>query len=135
MYRNQIRLAATAVAATLVLLLGGAPAFAAGAVDPVPLAVNDLPTVINNMTAWIVGILAAVAAQPGDPRPQRATRQRSAPTRGGPDSQRVTGIRRRDRRGRRHAVPARPRGCRDGWPDRDRCGPCSSASSWPPLAP
>jgi hypothetical protein len=25
------------------------------------LAVNSLPTVINNMTAWIVGILAAVA--------------------------------------------------------------------------
>jgi hypothetical protein len=26
-----------------------------------PLAVNDLPTVINNLTAWIVGILAVVA--------------------------------------------------------------------------
>jgi hypothetical protein len=26
-----------------------------------PLAINDLPTVINNLTAWIVGILAVVA--------------------------------------------------------------------------
>jgi hypothetical protein len=26
-----------------------------------PLAVNDLPTVISNLTAWIIGILAVVA--------------------------------------------------------------------------
>jgi hypothetical protein len=26
-----------------------------------PLAINDLPTVINNLTAWIVGVLAVVA--------------------------------------------------------------------------
>lgn len=61
MYRNRIRLAVIA-AATIPLLLGvGAPASAAGAADPVPLAVADLPTVINNMTVWITGIIAAVA--------------------------------------------------------------------------
>jgi type IV secretion system pilin len=68
MYRNpnrsSARKAAAAVitgAATVLLLLGvGAPASAAAA-DPAPLAVADLPTVINNMTAWITGIIAAVA--------------------------------------------------------------------------
>jgi hypothetical protein len=60
MYRNPIRLAVTA-AATLLLLAVGAPASAATTPDPVPLAVNDLPTVINNMTVWITGIIAAVA--------------------------------------------------------------------------
>ncbi|GAA0963708.1 pilin [Virgisporangium aurantiacum] len=39
----------------------GAPAFAASAADPPTPAVHDLPTVINNMTVWITGILAAVA--------------------------------------------------------------------------
>ena len=68
MYRNpnrpSVRKAATVgitVAATVLLLLGiGAPASAAAA-DPLPLAVADLPTVINNMTVWITGIIAAVA--------------------------------------------------------------------------
>ncbi len=60
MYRNPIRLA-TATAATILILGIGAPASAAGAADPVPLAVNDLPTVVNNLTGWITGILAAVA--------------------------------------------------------------------------
>lgn len=50
------------VAATGLLLLGaGAPGYAAGTADPVPLAVASLPTVINNMTTWITGIIAAVA--------------------------------------------------------------------------
>jgi hypothetical protein len=64
MYRNPIRLAAATVitvAATVLLLGIGAPASAAVAADPVPLAVADLPTVINNMTVWITGIIAAVA--------------------------------------------------------------------------
>ncbi|MEV0733693.1 pilin [Polymorphospora sp. NPDC050346] len=34
------------------------PAFAG---PPASLAVNDLPTVINNLTAWIVGILVGIA--------------------------------------------------------------------------
>ena len=62
--RSSVRKAARVVvtaAATVLLLLGvGAPASAAGAADPV-LAVADLPTVINNMTTWITGIIAAVA--------------------------------------------------------------------------
>lgn len=69
MYRNPNRSTAhkaatfgIAVAATVLLLLGvAAPASAAVAADPVPLAVADLPTVINNMTVWITGIIAAVA--------------------------------------------------------------------------
>src|SRR5688500_13020127 len=69
MYRNpnrsSVRTAATVgitVAATGLLLLGvGTPASAASAADPVPLAAADLPTVINNMTVWITGIIAAVA--------------------------------------------------------------------------
>ena len=65
MYRNPNRhgriTATTAVTvAATVWLLAAAPASAVAA-EPVPLAVNSLPTVINNMTAWITGILAAVA--------------------------------------------------------------------------
>ena len=44
--------AATVAAATV------APAFAAA---PVPVAANDLPTIIRNLTVWIVGLLAGVA--------------------------------------------------------------------------
>jgi asparagine N-glycosylation enzyme membrane subunit Stt3 len=59
MYRHLIRLAVTAAA--VILLLGvGAPALAAPKPSPGP-KVNDLPTVIGNMTAWITGIIAAVA--------------------------------------------------------------------------
>jgi len=58
MYRNLIRLAVATAAAITVLVTAGAPALAA---DPAPLAVADLPTVINNMTVWITGIIAAVA--------------------------------------------------------------------------
>jgi hypothetical protein len=61
MYRNPIRLAVTVAATLLVLFAVGAPASAAITPGPVPLAVNDLPTVINNMTVWITGIIAAVA--------------------------------------------------------------------------
>jgi hypothetical protein len=57
--RTTIRRAATVAAATIpVLLLAAGPASAA---DSIPLAVNDLPTVISNLTAWITGIIAAVA--------------------------------------------------------------------------
>ena len=67
MYRNphrRGRITATTtvtVAATVWLLVGAATPASAAAAEPVPWAVNSLPTVINNMTAWIVGILAAVA--------------------------------------------------------------------------
>jgi hypothetical protein len=47
--------AAGTVAVTMAL---ASPAYAAG---PAVLAVNDLPTVIDRATAWLVGILAAVA--------------------------------------------------------------------------
>ncbi|MGI5243373.1 pilin [Dactylosporangium sp. CA-139066] len=56
---NTIRRAATIVAATIpALVVAATPASAA---DSVPLAVYDLPTVISNLTAWITGIIAAVA--------------------------------------------------------------------------
>ncbi|MEU7874290.1 pilin [Dactylosporangium sp. NPDC049140] len=57
--RHGIRRAATIVAATLAALL--AAATPASAADGIPLAVNDLPTVISNLTTWITGIIAAVA--------------------------------------------------------------------------
>ncbi|HEY3035358.1 MAG TPA: pilin [Streptosporangiaceae bacterium] len=57
--RNAIRRAATITAATVIALMAAAtPAVAA---DTTPLAVNDLPTVIGNLTTWITGIIAAVA--------------------------------------------------------------------------
>jgi hypothetical protein len=61
MYRDLICMSATAVASVLPMLFMGAPASPADVVGPAPLAVNDLPTVINNMTGWITGIIAAVA--------------------------------------------------------------------------
>jgi hypothetical protein len=58
MYHTLIRLAvSTATASTWV----AATATAAHAADPIPLAVNDLPTVVANLTAWVTGILAALA--------------------------------------------------------------------------
>jgi hypothetical protein len=58
-HRNAIRRAATVIAATITTLIAVAtPAVAA---DTTPFAVNDLPTVIGNMTAWVTGIIAAVA--------------------------------------------------------------------------
>src|SRR6266536_892407 len=53
MYRNLIRWAATTITATTLAL--AAPATPALAADTTPLAV------INNMTVWITGIIAAVA--------------------------------------------------------------------------
>jgi len=60
MYRNLYRLATAGLIAAVLVTLQCPAAVAA---DPVstPLAVNDLPTVIGNMTTWITGILAAVA--------------------------------------------------------------------------
>jgi hypothetical protein len=58
-YRNAIRRAATILAVTAAALTAAAtPAVAA---DTTPLVVNDLPTVIGNLTTWITGIIAAVA--------------------------------------------------------------------------
>jgi hypothetical protein len=57
--RTLIRRAVTAVAVAAVTVVAtAAPALAA---DSMPLAVNDLPTVIGNLTTWITGIIAAVA--------------------------------------------------------------------------
>jgi hypothetical protein len=61
--RNAVRRAATTIAA-IVAVTATTLAVAAGpavAADTTPLAVNDLPTVIGNMTTWITGIIAAVA--------------------------------------------------------------------------
>jgi hypothetical protein len=58
MSRNLIRLTVTAVAACATVVT---PAAAAYAADPTPLAINDLPTVIGNLTGWVTGIIAAVA--------------------------------------------------------------------------
>ncbi|MFF0880449.1 pilin [Micromonospora aurantiaca (nom. illeg.)] len=57
--RRVARVAAPAAAALGMLAV---PAVAYGdAGAPVVLAVNDLPTVIANLQAWVMGILAAVA--------------------------------------------------------------------------
>lgn len=57
--RRVARVAAPAAAALGMLTV---PAVAYGdAGEPVILAVNDLPTVIANLQAWVMGILAAVA--------------------------------------------------------------------------
>ena len=57
--RRVARVAAPAAAALGMLAV---PAVAYGdAGEPVILAVNDLPTVIANLQAWVMGILAAVA--------------------------------------------------------------------------
>jgi len=54
------RTAAVLIIAITVVVLAGTPAWAAETAGT-PLAVADLPTVINNMTVWITGIIAAVA--------------------------------------------------------------------------
>ncbi len=58
MFPALVRLAAITVAVTATVATTAVAAYAA---EPAPLAVEDLPTVIGNMTAWITGILAAVA--------------------------------------------------------------------------
>ena len=61
MNRHLIRCAATGLAALTCLLTSAAPAFADPATPTVILAVNDLPTVINNLTGWVTGIIATIA--------------------------------------------------------------------------
>ncbi|MEU0561296.1 pilin [Dactylosporangium sp. NPDC006015] len=58
MFRTVVRVVVAVAVAAGLLLLPGAPAYAA---DPVPLAVNDLPTVIANLTSTVTTLLAAVA--------------------------------------------------------------------------
>lgn len=57
MRRIATRVLTVGAVAGLVVL--GVASAAVAQPDPAP--VNDLPTVINNMTGWITGILAAVA--------------------------------------------------------------------------
>jgi len=61
--RRLRRLAARCGVVALTVLFIAAPAATAhaAAADPAILAVNDLGTVINNLQAWIIGLLAAVA--------------------------------------------------------------------------
>jgi hypothetical protein len=47
--------------ATIALMLSAPTAAFADSTGPVYLAVNDLPTVIANLQAWVMGILAAIA--------------------------------------------------------------------------
>jgi hypothetical protein len=53
--------AAAAHTATVALMLSVPAAAYADTGQPVILAANDLPTVINNLQTWVMGILAAVA--------------------------------------------------------------------------
>ena len=57
MFRTVVRLAVVATT-TVAILTTAVPAFAA---EPQILAANDLPTIINNITNWIVGLLIGVA--------------------------------------------------------------------------
>ena len=59
MYRSLVRAASVLTVTILALAATAAPALAAAAV-PVA-APHDLPTIIRNLTVWIVGILAGVA--------------------------------------------------------------------------
>ncbi|GAA1025694.1 hypothetical protein GCM10009557_00610 [Virgisporangium ochraceum] len=59
MHRTATRLVTVAGVAGLMVL--GAVSAAVAQPEPSTPPVNDLPTVINNMTGWITGILAAVA--------------------------------------------------------------------------
>ena len=59
MYRTLTRAATLLAATILVTAATVAPAVAAA---PMPVAAaNDLPTIIRNLTVWIVGLLAGVA--------------------------------------------------------------------------
>jgi hypothetical protein len=59
MYRSVIRAATVVTASILAAAAAVAPAMAAA---PLPVAApHDLPTIIRNLTVWIVGILAGVA--------------------------------------------------------------------------
>lgn len=65
MNRHRIRIVATVlatgVAALFLVVASAAPALADPSVSPVILAVDDLQTVIANLTGWITGIIAAIA--------------------------------------------------------------------------
>ena len=58
MIRRTISRMAAAATATLAFLAGAGPASAA---EPQILAANDLPTIITNITTWIIGLLIGVA--------------------------------------------------------------------------
>ena len=58
MYRHLIRLAATILAAGVLILLAAIPASAAPTPPP---TTYDLPTVIDNLRFWITGVIGAVA--------------------------------------------------------------------------
>ena len=59
MYRSLVRAASVLTATILVAAATATPALAAAAVPAA--APHDLPTIIRNLTVWIVGILAGVA--------------------------------------------------------------------------
>jgi len=58
MIRPTIYRIAAVATATLTILAGAGPAYAA---EPQILAANDLPTIITNITTWVVGLLIGVA--------------------------------------------------------------------------
>jgi hypothetical protein len=58
MIRRSIYRIAAVATTTLAILAGAGPADAA---EPQILAANDLPTIITNITTWIVGLLIGVA--------------------------------------------------------------------------
>jgi len=58
MLRRNISRLLTIATSTAVAVAAAVPAYAA---EPQILAVNDLPTVIGNITAWVVGIAFGVA--------------------------------------------------------------------------
>jgi hypothetical protein len=58
MIRRIVYRIAVVVTTTLAVLAGAGPAYAA---EPHTLAAYDLPTIITNITTWIVGLLIGVA--------------------------------------------------------------------------
>jgi Type IV secretion system pilin len=58
MIRRTVYRIAVVATTTLAILTGAGPAYAA---EPQILAANDLPTIITNITTWIVGLLIGVA--------------------------------------------------------------------------
>lgn len=59
--RRLARVALAALACGVALLLWGSPAAAADPGGAAVVAANDLPTVVNNLKAWVMGLLAALA--------------------------------------------------------------------------
>jgi hypothetical protein len=58
MFRRIISRIALVAASTLAVVAGAGTAYAA---EPQILAANDLPTIITNITTWIIGLLIGVA--------------------------------------------------------------------------